>query len=248
MSLIPERTVYSVQRRLLWPDHPTVVKAVQRGLNVLGWTLLEDGVFGKQTLRVVKRFQETRGLTVDGKFGPLSSKRLAMELPSYVSASVPQRLLEGFSRGESGDLIGAVNWSVYGGVDCGYLQRRVFAGSYEVAEVVDEAFDPLYQFDLLARTLRERYSAYQKLGNWNERSWRLAALHHNWPWAANELANGRLLPNREAIWVPEGTRFDDGAPVVTWKDWADFYCGLPNSHDHPGLVTRYVENWIANAY
>jgi hypothetical protein len=202
-------------------------------------------LFGRRTLRVVKRFQQTRGLTVDGKFGPLSSKKLAMELPSYVSTSVPQRLLEGFSRGESGDLIGAVNWSVYGGVDCGYLQRRVFAGSYEVAEVVDEAFDPLYQFDLLARTLRERYSAYQKLGNWNERSWRLAALHHHWPHGANELAYGRSLPDKEQTWL-QGARFDNGAPVVTWYDVAAWYCGLPNPHGHPGLVTRYVDTWRAD--
>ena len=46
------------------------VRALQQLLNSLGFPCGVDGVFGPNTRSAVKRFQEARGLSVDGEVGP----------------------------------------------------------------------------------------------------------------------------------------------------------------------------------
>jgi len=50
-------------------DSGSDVTRMQQALNVLGYTVSADGVYGAQTVNVVKAFQRDNGLKVDGKAG-----------------------------------------------------------------------------------------------------------------------------------------------------------------------------------
>jgi hypothetical protein len=158
--------------------------------------------------------------------------------------SVPGGLIDAIVLGESGGYIAAVNWSVAGGVDCGFTQRRV-TQPYSTA-AVQRAFDSLYQFNLLQDNLLDRFRdfsnyAYVKgRGDRVEFAWRLAVLHHNWPYGASRLAQGFQLSLTKATWVPAGTKFEDGQPVVTFRDWAKFYAMGSKAHSHRGHMVREV--------
>jgi hypothetical protein len=120
---LPTRTDYSLKR----DDTGAHVFALQRALN--GWnelTLVEDGVFGVGTDIAVRHFQTARKFTTDGIAGPVTQHALVSYHIDRQDKDVPEGLLAGFAEMEGGWLLGAVNWSVPGGVDCGALQRRVY--------------------------------------------------------------------------------------------------------------------------
>jgi rare lipoprotein A len=59
-------------------DHGWDVITLQRVLAMDGYSAgAADGWFGHRTLRAVKRFQRRRGLTVDGRVGPVTTHELA---------------------------------------------------------------------------------------------------------------------------------------------------------------------------
>jgi murein DD-endopeptidase MepM/ murein hydrolase activator NlpD len=51
-------------------DRGTEVRELQRLLNLEGLPVRVDGVFGRETEAVVRRFQRSRGLSADGRAGP----------------------------------------------------------------------------------------------------------------------------------------------------------------------------------
>jgi peptidoglycan hydrolase-like protein with peptidoglycan-binding domain len=249
---IPPETKYSFKKN----SRGIVVWAIQAALNDVSQLsdITQDGWYGNRTEARVASYQQAKGLVSDGIFGPASSQKMAQSLEVTVDVSLPDRLIEGFVDGESAGHIGAVNWSVAGGVDCSYLQRRVLDGSDDAT--IQRAFDGRYQFELLARALRDRVALYlPRIGvqgstplgfipTKQERAWRLAALAHNWPYAADRMSRGYALSDRTAPWVPAGVTFKDGMPVVTYMDWAQFYAlGAPEHAADPGLVTKHVQDW-----
>lgn len=248
---IPQKTPYTIKRGM----SGAAAYAVQRALNSRGYRLSEDGVFGQLTKAAVISWQGATGLLADGLFGPASSSRMADVLLDTVPTPLPQGLGEGFVYAESGELIAAVNRSVAGGVDCGYTQRRVLEADYGDDAVIRRAFDSRYQLALLARTVAERRAAYRYrtgvasptvlayIPTPEERAWRLAALHHNWPYAAETLSKGGRLSDKTATWAPVGLTFPDGHPVRTYWEWAQFYALGAPEHGHPGLVTARVQSW-----
>lgn len=255
MAEVTKEIPRSIQYSFKEGDTHIGVWAIQRGFNALYDTMLiEDGVFGGATLKEVYEWQEKVGLTVDGVFGPTSQKRFVRSNEARVRAEIllPDKLVTSMIEGESGNYIAAVNWSVAGGVDCGYTQRRVYEqsdGTYRQVDI-ERAFDSLYQFKLLGRTLRSRKDYYitrpgvVNRSDKHQYAWRLAVLHHNWPYAAARLADGYKLSDQTASWVPPGTKFDDGAPVRTYSEWAQFYAMGATEHDHKGKMVKYVSSWI----
>lgn len=51
-------------------SHGDSVKSVQSVLKNRGWNIVVDGIFGKDTDRIVRQYQTEKGLTVDGIVGP----------------------------------------------------------------------------------------------------------------------------------------------------------------------------------
>ena len=105
---------------------------------------------------------------------------------------------------------------------------------------VADALDSKARISALGKDLLIRRNAYFKgtnnvgvviypytKGN-DRRSWELAALYHNWPSAADLLAKGGTLPDKEAPWVPQSLR---NQGINTYREWADYYIDK---------VTQYV--------
>jgi hypothetical protein len=225
--------------------------AVQRFLNALNAEvkryphLTEDGVFGKLTVQAVQAYQGDVDIAQDGVVGAATQARIARSCRFRADKEgiTPTGLIDSLVAGESGGMLGAVNWSVPGGVDCGVTQRRVYTPFTDAA--LKRAFDCLYQTNLLVDQFISRYAAYfeypavKARSDRHEYAWRLAALEHNWPYGAQTLAAGRALSaTRRASWIPMGTRFEDGTQVVSFADWAKFYAMGSKLHRHHGLVVR----------
>lgn len=250
-TLVPPSTVYSVERN----DNGAVVFAVQDGLNQVRQNKIEpDWSYGAETEDAVWGWQDNRGLTVDGVFGPSSSEELALQLVQKVPKSrsglaLPGGLLRGLVFGESGALIGAINNSVVGGRDVSYTQRRVLDENYSNRDVVRQAFRPKWQMQLFADRLRERHDTYFAIpdSGSHERCWRLGTLYHNYPYAAGEYAKGNW-PSSYALspqaWVMAiGAKFPDGVPVRTPHEWCGHYSLGFAAHNDPGMMTQFVNTW-----
>jgi hypothetical protein len=248
---MPQETVYSLEEG----DRGAHVFALQKGINAfLENPVPIDGVFGPKTAKGVRRYQRNKGLYVDGIFGPASSAKLAKNLvrDTEEERKNPHGLVRSLIEGESGNLIGAVNWSVPKGVDVSFVQRRIYEGSYGVEQTVKKAWNPILQVDKTARGNRKRYKVYRERSAvyTDEWAWRLATLHHNYPYAADKIsrlgeAGLSYYWKAEQSWVVNiGATFDDGAPVKTPLEWCQFYSLGSIHHDHHGLMVKYVTSWI----
>jgi peptidoglycan hydrolase-like protein with peptidoglycan-binding domain len=246
-SSIPRETVYTFKRG----THPPLlgVYALQASLKALYpetiMPLVADGMYGEATESFMKSYQGDHKLVADGVAGPITQRSLAVSLRKHADPEehVPSGIIDGLVSGESGGLIDAKNWSVPGGVDLSYVQRRVI---YPVVSPtsVKRAYSPPYQFSLVVDNLVDTqaryldYSAVQSRTDRREYAWRLAVLEHNWPYGAQHLAEGKPLSNATATWVPKGTKFTDGAPVLTFADWAKFYAMGSRRHNHVGFMVH----------
>jgi Putative peptidoglycan binding domain len=238
-------------------DQGADVYGIQRGLNrcgLFGEPIVSDGDFGAKTHNRVVRYQQRRGLHPDGVVGPKTSTDLSQLLQGQVieDKRLPRNLTYAIARLESGNLYGAVNWEVAGGVDCAIFQRRVYGPPYD-AEAIKRAYDASYQAALLANTLRGRHDLYYPRSGYgsssHERSWRLGALYHNYPYAAETLSKTKL-GNLSSYWTTPQTwvighnrKFEDGAQVRTPLEWCQHYALGASAHDHEGVAVRGVIAW-----
>lgn len=208
------------------------VWALQIALNARGFDLVEDGAFGPKTSAAVKTYQTNQKLTTDGIAGLLTQRSLALVLiaPQEQAASIPVGMVRGLVEGESGYAVGAVNWKIAGGVDCGWVQRRVIEANYN-----DTAFRAAFspeQFKRVCNDMRSRKDAYygDPGALTHQRAWELAVLYHNWPAGADSLAKGNKLSTQEVDWVKA-----IGVPnVTTPAQWAEYYIDTK---------TAYVTEW-----
>jgi peptidoglycan hydrolase-like protein with peptidoglycan-binding domain len=269
----------SAQKVLREGSSGVAVWSLQRALNAVGFSLVTtDGSFGPATKDSVLRFQEhvkantDPAFATDGIAGNGTQKQIAKQIIGRVEGiehSAPG-LLDGFAEGEGAWWLDAVNSSIAGGTDCGLFQRRVYQPDYGNDAVIERAFDTSYQADLLAKSLVTLRSVYlPRLGTNDhygsleprEKAWRLAALYHNYPTAAERLSLTPIAAldsywSTRQQWVVDGmtwidkdglkhrVTFPDGKTVDTPLDWCALYSGvLGLYHGSRGSVTRYVSVW-----
>jgi hypothetical protein len=242
----PNRTTPSSLRK---GDDGWPVFALQGGLEANGYSLVADGDFGPKTDSAVRRFQEKQNLVVDGIAGPATQGRTIILIDARTHdkhKNLPTGILRGFAEAEGGNNLGAVNWQIAGGVDCGIVQVRCYGPPYQ-ASAMRVAYDPATAMEKVATTFIGRVASFRTMPYAKKQAMefaqRCAALAWNWPYAAEQYAkNGKLpSPNKDASWAVAGgkrIRFPDGAPVMTWKDWAEFYA-LGGKHGE-GRVTRFA--------
>lgn len=236
---VPAKTVGTLRDK----DRGIVVWSLQRSLAHLGQSVAADGSFGPQTLRALTSLQREAGLTADGICGPASQKAIGFRLCQTLDTETQRALVYGLMTGESGCILGAVNHQVPGGTDVGVMQRRLYDPIGQ--DDLERGFDAPLQVRQTSESLRADRMAFRDMPGVRARTgserveyaWRLAVLAHNWPWAADRLAKGELLGSKPAAWVPDGVRFADGTPVVSYADWAAFYAMGSHAHRHAGYMT-----------
>lgn len=85
--------VSSLSGNIKYGDKGTNVKKLQQALNALGYgnsgTKSTDGIFGKQTLSAVKKFQKDMGVSADGIVGPKTKEKF--KLKGYAVGSISVR-------------------------------------------------------------------------------------------------------------------------------------------------------------
>lgn len=238
-----------------WP-----VFGLQVGLNRFGATLAADGDFGRLTEVALKDFQAKQGLTSDGIAGPATQRVMAGRIASRVDsamATLPDGLALSLIEGESGYYLGAVNWDVAGGVDCGLVQRRVYGPPYDVESLV-HAYHPQESAREALEELKARADGFRS-STWvasgaleairSERAIRCALMAHNWPVGARDIARtGKCVqPDAPCTWVKrnaDGTskvRFPDGVRVETRWQWCQFYA-MGGTHG-VARMAQYVTRW-----
>ena len=133
---------------------------------------------------------------------------------------------------ESGALIAATNWIVLGGVDCSYMQRRVYESYYADVPIIKRAFDGRYQISLAARTTQGRHDRFRAdYGRGNEIAWRLAVAYRNYPYGAEQTAKGAGRTTTRA-------RPRIGSRATTFTSRTDIRCGpRPNGSSDTGSAT-----------
>ena len=115
------------------------VKQLQEDLNVLGFTIGADGIFGKNTLSAVEQLQWMFGYTVDGIVGDGTLGLVAAQKKNGWNASTREGIVEALrSQGKStarGAMEGiALDRTLKSGVegsDVAYLQRRLRALGFD---------------------------------------------------------------------------------------------------------------------
>lgn len=216
------------------------VYSIQVFIKRLGYpTGALDGVWGPKTERAVRDYQEAHGLVIDGIVGPATQAKIAntcVNLADHHEA-LPHGLAEGQIQAESGSLIAAANSQIAGGIDYGYTQIRIYGPPYEESKI-KAAANPITNVGRANTGLYDNYQIFSDRVGRGEYAWRLAALAHNWPWAANELSYGRALSMTKIATWGRGARFDDNAAVHSYRDWAEFYALGSAEHNHAGLVTK----------
>lgn len=264
LNSLPARTEYTYSREKYSEVAHQGVYALQLSLYQINSNLgvnFADGYFGERTELAVKNYQSRRGLTPDGVAGQATQKRIIIGWKNTAESqvSVKEGLLDGFCESEGGWLLAPVNWSVYGGVDVGAVQNRVYDLSGAIQSEwtliggvptdsllqrvvfdpnkVQAALDAQLAVTTLGADLTHRHDTYYNDRNRiysytrsnDRRSWEMASLYHNWPYAATLIAKGGQLSDKDAPWIPQSLR-DKG--ITTYAEWADYYISV---------VTKYVQ-------
>lgn len=243
---IPAETDYVLREG----DRGIVVWALQRVCNSFGIAVVEDGDFGPATTRAAKALQQALGIVVDGVVGTGTQGKLAQRLCGQEerAENLPDKLLLSKIQYESGGVLGAVNWSVAGGVDCGITQRRVYSDAYGDEATIKRAFDPRYQINLSGNRVAELHDIFlaREHVHTHEGAYRLAVLNHNYPLLADKISRVGVegltsYYTTTQSWVTvHNLHFPDGAAIKTPLQWGQRYALGAPEHNEPGQAVKLV--------
>lgn len=245
-------------------DRGVVVWAFQRTCERLSIPIAggADGEFQDGTTVAAKTLQIKLGFSgndVDGIVGPQTQRALAEYLchREETITKVPDNILLSQVLYESDGYLGAVNWSVAGGVDVGIAQRRVYATDYDDEQVIMRAFDAAYQIDLVAARDKDLKSIYLARGVIRkvETAYRCAVLAHNYPSLADRISRdgfkglssywtsvqGWTLQRNPDTDKTYYLKFPDGHEIKTPLEWGQRYSLGNPEHNEPGQAVKFVD-------
>jgi hypothetical protein len=179
-----------------------------------------DGLFGADTDKAVREFQQARKLTVDGVLGPNSAVELVLPLVRRLEKEhgIPGRILSGKVRFESGADTGAIGEN---GFDLGIAQINLDPGVHGATITFEMAMDVEWALDYSARRWRVAFDRYKGWGANDKLAADAAILQHNWPVGADSwVRNGT---------PPKSSTMDPRVPASRrqqYPTWAEFYVGM----------------------
>jgi Putative peptidoglycan binding domain len=210
-------------------------------------SIVADGAFGPLTEEAVKKFQRSATLdgvplVADGIAGPATQQALAIVRSATAEAkyNLPKNLLKSIAHGESGYYTACTSvLTSDGGRDYGVYQdhqvnpsQEQLAISYTISALAEDTAKKV-------RTIKDRYytGAIYKGAKTHQRAWELAALYHNWPYAAERLAKGLCIysdcsDDKPKQWIIDATN----GRLSTPNQWVA---------EQIKTKTIYVTNWVA---
>lgn len=218
------------------------VEALQVNLNHVGGHLAEDGIFGPGTDKAVKAFQGNKGLTIDGIAGVMTQRALILTLAveSTRKHNLPLGLLKSMASNESGFVLAAYSAHPSGeGFDFGPYQLA-FPPAVKGQIMYHTACDAFAMAEHVgsdARKLKNKFRQ-ARFVKTDRYAWELGALSHNWPAAAQNLANiGSIFKNPATdkiaqSWIVKAS----GGRLSTPEEWCAHYIAA---------ATVFVTTWPA---
>lgn len=215
-------------------DEGEAVAALQ--VNLHG--VLVDGAFGTQTARAVREVQAKNKLAVDGIAGVVTQRAICISLSRGASRAhgVPRGLLKSLMANESGFILGAFSRHPSdSGFDLGAYQNSIQPGgasnaeyehSYSVAEMAEEVASRMdAQHDAFSHPVGSWYLTNIGGGNPERFAWQLALLNHNWPVAAQGIAErGSIYQDATRDTLPEDWIVQaSGGRLHTPREWVTEY-------------------------
>jgi hypothetical protein len=206
-------------------------------LNLAHFDVVVDGDYGDETEAAVKQFQQNKNMSiVDGIAGQSTQSLLIKDhcKNSQLNYSLPSNFLWSIAGHESGFIIGAYSdHPSDSGLDIGPFQissgksapinQSVYISAYTIgaaakksAKAIREAY---YSFPIVAQS---RYLDEVGLGDMDRFRWQLAALNHNWPFAALNIAKyGHVYADDDAPqhWI----ELASGYKLHTTREWVTSY-------------------------
>lgn len=216
--------------------HPDYSRSTRKGDRGEGVAVLQlnlpplvvDGIFGLATNKRVRALQRANNLVVDGIAGPATQRAICISRSREAEAlhKLPPGTLESIMENESGFILAAYSKHPSDeGIDLGSYQKSIVPGSF-TQENFRKAYNVVRMAEETAAKLRQVFERFVSYGVVNtRRAWELAILSHNWPAAAERLAQGKSIfidPARDdqpAEWVIKAS----AGRLQTPREWVESY-------------------------
>lgn len=213
------------------------VWALQKAIQATAPGITCDGVFGRQTHRLLTAYQTAAGLTGDGIAGPATQTKMLADAEKDVNPdfpALPLGVIRGFAVYEGGGVLAATNWYTPpgqpAGVDLGPVQWRFLLPIAQ--DDMKRAFNARESFRWACTRLQDAIRTLEQAqpGLSDADVLRVSVLAHNAPFLYDQVRrNGRLsTPDAAAGWTVNPST---GGPY-THAEWAVEY---------PARILTYVK-------
>lgn len=201
----------------------TDVAALQ--INLAGVTV--DGVFGSETRQAVVAVQKRAGLVVDGIAGLVTQQHIVRAKSAGAEDGLPSGLLRSLAANESAFALAAFSRHPSdAGYDLGAFQHSSGANPTPPQSFIRDSYDVKKMSVETSARFRRAFVTYrdEPHADTDRRAWELAILSHNWPVAAENLAEiGRIYKTKPddvpEAWIEQAS----GGRLHTAREWVAAY-------------------------
>jgi len=153
--------------------------------------LILDGIYGPESDRIGREVQAACHVKVDGVIGPATQEAFVKAKCVHAQKNTtPPGLPAGLCAMESSYFWPCVSpQNPNKSYDVGVAQDSILPSEWTVARLT-RAANPDAATHVLAHEVAAFHDGYVALKLADRRAWEVAAMAHNWPWAADKLAHG----------------------------------------------------------